>query len=70
MATTTAATTASKTRAGRCWKPAQRASARFCVTVDREARDYLPHMYGPASYTVLERVRASSPSRSPTSTAA
>jgi len=26
----------------------------FCITVDREARDYLPHLYGAAHYTVVD----------------
>ncbi len=25
----------------------------FCVTVDREGADYLPHLFGPAGYTVI-----------------
>jgi len=29
----------------------------YCITIDKEARDYLPHMYGPAAYTVLDEVR-------------
>jgi nitric oxide reductase NorD protein len=29
----------------------------FCVTIDREARDYLPHMYGAARYIILDDVR-------------
>ncbi|HQS81173.1 MAG TPA: VWA domain-containing protein [Thiobacillus sp.] len=29
----------------------------FCVTLDREARDYLPHMYGAARYIILDDVR-------------
>jgi nitric oxide reductase NorD protein len=29
----------------------------FCVTIDEEARDYLPHMYGAANYIVLDEVR-------------
>jgi nitric oxide reductase NorD protein len=28
----------------------------FCITIDRQGQDYLPHMYGPASYTIVERV--------------
>ncbi len=28
----------------------------FCLTVDREAREYLPHLYGAARYTVVEDV--------------
>jgi nitric oxide reductase NorD protein len=29
----------------------------YCITIDREARDYLPHLYGPAAYTVIDEVR-------------
>lgn len=29
----------------------------FCITIDKEARDYLPHMYGHARYTILEDVQ-------------
>ncbi len=29
----------------------------FCITIDREARDYLPHMYGAARYIILDEVR-------------
>lgn len=29
----------------------------YCITIDREARDYLPHMYGPAAYTLIDEVR-------------
>lgn len=28
----------------------------YCITIDEQARDYLPHMYGAAAYTVVERV--------------
>ena len=28
----------------------------YCITIDREGQDYLPHMYGPANYTVLDDV--------------
>ncbi len=28
----------------------------FCLTIDREARDYLPRMYGAVNYTVIEDV--------------
>jgi len=28
----------------------------FCVTIDREARDYLPHMYGAANWTLIDDV--------------
>jgi nitric oxide reductase NorD protein len=29
----------------------------FCITIDTEAKDYLPHMYGAANYTVIDEVR-------------
>ncbi len=29
----------------------------FCITIDTEAGDYLPHMYGHASFTVIDEVR-------------
>ena len=29
----------------------------FCITIDREAREYLPYMYGSANYTVIDDVR-------------
>ena len=29
----------------------------FCITIDTEARDYLPHMYGAANYVVIDEVR-------------
>jgi nitric oxide reductase NorD protein len=28
----------------------------FCITIDKEARDYLPHMYGAARYVILDDV--------------
>ena len=28
----------------------------FCITIDREARDYLPRMYGAVNYTVIDDV--------------
>jgi nitric oxide reductase NorD protein len=28
----------------------------YCITLDKEARDYLPHMYGPASYLIVDEV--------------
>ncbi len=35
---------------------ARRAGIRpFCVTIDREGADYLPHIFGPAGFTVLHR---------------
>jgi len=29
----------------------------FCVTIDTEARDYLPHMYGAVNWTLIDDVR-------------
>jgi nitric oxide reductase NorD protein len=29
----------------------------FCITIDTQARDYLPHMYGAANYTLIDDVR-------------
>ena len=29
----------------------------FCITIDKEAGDYLPHMYGAVNYTVIDEVR-------------
>jgi len=28
----------------------------FCVTIDNEAQEYLPHMYGPANFAVIDEV--------------
>lgn len=29
----------------------------YCITIDKEARDYLCHMYGPAGFSVIDEVR-------------
>jgi len=29
----------------------------FCITIDHEARDYLPHLYGPVNWTLVDDVR-------------
>ena len=29
----------------------------FCITIDKEAREYLPHMYGAAHYIIVDDVR-------------
>ncbi len=29
----------------------------YCITIDNEAKDYLPHMYGAAAYTVIDEIR-------------
>ena len=39
----------------------------FCITIDREAREYLPHMYGAVNWTLVDDV-ARFRSRSRTST--
>jgi len=28
----------------------------FCVTIDTDARDYLPHMFGKVNFTVIDNV--------------
>jgi len=28
----------------------------YCITIDEQARDYLPHLYGPAAFTVVDDV--------------
>ncbi|MBY0270722.1 MAG: hypothetical protein K2X06_12690 [Burkholderiales bacterium] len=28
----------------------------FCITIDHEARDYLPHLYGPVNWTLVDHV--------------
>jgi nitric oxide reductase NorD protein len=27
----------------------------FCVTIDKEGQGYLPHLFGPAGYTILRK---------------
>lgn len=41
------------------WRPSGiwRDGVPACITIDEEARDYLPHMYGAASYIVTDEVR-------------
>ncbi|MDH3760116.1 MAG: nitric oxide reductase activation protein [Gammaproteobacteria bacterium] len=34
----------------------QRGIHPFCITIDEEARDYLPHMYGDSSYVLIDDV--------------
>ncbi len=29
----------------------------FCITIDEQARDYLPHLYGPAHYVIVDDLR-------------
>ena len=28
----------------------------YCITIDKEAMDYLPHMYGAANFAVVDQV--------------
>ncbi len=28
----------------------------YCITIDKEGQDYLPHMYGAANYAVIDDV--------------
>ena len=28
----------------------------YCITIDSKGQDYLPHMYGAANYTIIDRV--------------
>jgi len=28
----------------------------YCITIDNRAREYLPHMYGPVNFTLVDRV--------------
>ncbi len=35
----------------------QRGFHPFCITIDRQARSYLPHMYGAANYMVIDDVK-------------
>ena len=34
----------------------QRGIHPFCITIDEQARDYLPHMYGDASYVLIDDI--------------
>jgi len=29
----------------------------FCITIDEQARDYLPHMYGDSNYVVINDIQ-------------
>ena len=40
-----------------CEREAHRAEIKsFCITIDRDPRDYLPHMYGSARWTLVDDV--------------
>jgi len=34
----------------------QRGIHPFCITIDEQARDYLPHMYGESSFVLIDDV--------------
>ena len=34
----------------------QRGIHPFCITIDEQARDYLPHMYGDSSYVLINNI--------------
>jgi len=34
----------------------QRGIHPFCITIDEQARDYLPHMYGDANYLLIDNI--------------
>ena len=29
----------------------------YCIIIDKEVRDYLPHMYGASAYTVIDEIQ-------------
>lgn len=38
------------------WEGRTRGISSYCITVDKKSRDYLPHMYGEANYTIIENI--------------
>jgi hypothetical protein len=40
------------------WEGRTRGITSYCITVDKKSRDYLPHMYGEANYTIIENIDA------------
>lgn len=38
------------------WEGRTRGISSYCITVDKKSRDYLPHMYGEANYTIIDNV--------------
>jgi hypothetical protein len=40
------------------WEGRTRGISSYCITVDKKSRDYLPHMYGEANYTIIDNIDA------------
>jgi nitric oxide reductase NorD protein len=40
------------------WEGRTRGINSYCITVDKKSRDYLPHMYGEANYTIIDNIDA------------
>ncbi len=40
------------------WEGRNKGINSFCITVDKKSRDYLPHMYGEANYTIIDNIEA------------
>lgn len=40
------------------WEGRRKGINSFCITVDKKSREYLPHMYGDANYTVIDNIDA------------
>lgn len=40
------------------WEGRNKGINSFCITVDKKSRDYLPHMYGEANYTIIDNVES------------
>ena len=38
------------------WEGRTRGISSYCITVDKKSRDYLPHMYGEANYTIIDNI--------------
>lgn len=40
------------------WEGRTKGINSYCITVDKKSRDYLPHMYGEANYTIIDNIDA------------
>lgn len=40
------------------WEGRNKGIKSYCITVDKKSRDYLPHMYGEANYTIIDNIEA------------
>jgi nitric oxide reductase NorD protein len=38
------------------WEGRKKGVNSFCITVDKKSRDYLPHMFGEANYTLIDNI--------------